>query len=110
MGKKTETAKKTNTSETAEKPAAKKIAATTQPVAVTAPKAAKKAPAAIKKTATKAAKPTKPVFSVEALELRAYFISEKRQIAGLPGDAHQDWIEAERQLLAELKAKKSKKA
>jgi hypothetical protein len=107
MGKKTETSKKTNTSETAEKPAAKKVAAITQSVAVTAPKTAKKAPAAPKKTVTKA---TKPVFSLEALELRAYFIAEKRQLAGLPGDAHEDWIEAERQLLAELKAKKSKKA
>lgn len=101
MGKKTETVKTTNTSETVAKPVAKKAAA------VTATKTVKKAAAASKKTATKAAK---PVLSVEELQLRAYFIAEKRKLDGLPGDSHQDWVEAERQLLAELKAKKSKKA
>jgi hypothetical protein len=34
----------------------------------------------------------------EEIALRAYFIAEHRQKAGLPGDAKGDWIEAERQL------------
>ena len=37
----------------------------------------------------------------EDIALRAYFISERRRSLGLPGDEHQDWIEAERQLMAE---------
>jgi hypothetical protein len=35
--------------------------------------------------------------------MRAYFISEERERLALPGDANSDWIEARRQLLAELK-------
>lgn len=50
-----------------------------------------------KKTAAPKAKRT-PAFTQEDLALRAYFIAEKRQKLGLPGDAHSDWIEAERQL------------
>ena len=37
--------------------------------------------------------------------LRAYFIAEKRQKSGLPGDSTSDWVEAERQLKAEAAAK-----
>lgn len=43
----------------------------------------------------------KPSYSNEDIALHAYFIAERRQAAGLPGDSHQDWIEAERQLAAE---------
>lgn len=43
----------------------------------------------------------KPPYSQEDVALRAYFIAERRQAAALPGDSHQDWIEAERQLAAE---------
>lgn len=35
------------------------------------------------------------------IALRAYFISERRQRMGWPGDPHSDWIEAENQLKAE---------
>src|SRR3954454_5062075 len=38
----------------------------------------------------------------EAIRMRAYFISEERKRLALPGDANSDWIEARRQLLAEL--------
>ena len=38
----------------------------------------------------------------EAIRIRAYFISEQRERVGIPGDANSDWIEARRQLLAEL--------
>lgn len=40
------------------------------------------------------------VLSTEDVALRAYFIAEKRRRDGLPGDEHQDWLEAERQLSA----------
>jgi hypothetical protein len=41
--------------------------------------------------------------------LRAYYISEKRRFNGLPGDEHQDWLEAERQIAAEFAKKKTPK-
>ena len=57
-----------------------------------------KTPAPRKKTA-------KPIvragFSNEDVALRAYYIAEKRQASGLPGDTHSDWVEAERQLRKE---------
>ena len=37
-------------------------------------------------------------------------IAEKRHQAGIHGEAHQDWIEAEKQLLAESKKKAPKKS
>jgi hypothetical protein len=40
-------------------------------------------------------------FTNDDVALRAYFIAEKRNANGLPGDTHQDWLEAERQLMAE---------
>lgn len=58
------------------------------------------------------AAPILPAYSREDVALRAYFISEKRRAHGLHGDEHQDWVEAERQLVAESAkpAKKAKKA
>ena len=73
------TTKKTATAASAKKPAVKK-------------------PAAPKKAAAK--------YTEDDVALRAYFISEKRQRLGLPGDSHADWVEAERQLAAESRAKK----
>jgi hypothetical protein len=70
-----------------------------------------KAPALKAKRATKSVAPANPRYTREDVALRAYFISEKRHALGLPGDEHQDWIEAERQLLAEsAKPKRAKKA
>jgi hypothetical protein len=40
----------------------------------------------------------------EVVALRAYFISEQRTAQGKPGDSMTDWLEAERQLLAEKNA------
>jgi Protein of unknown function (DUF2934) len=40
--------------------------------------------------------------SDEAIRLRAYFIAEERIRLGRPGDEHSDWLEARRQLMAEL--------
>lgn len=74
------------------------------------------APAEVKPTKKKLGKTAvkKPAFTTDDIALRAYFISEKRRKLGLPGDPHQDWIEAERELTAESAkkpaAKKIKKA
>ena len=85
---------------------------TVKPAAKAKP-AAKKAKAPLAKTkrvTKKAVAPTKAGYTQEDVALRAYFISEKRHAHGLPGDEHHDWLEAERQLLAEsLKPKKGKK-
>lgn len=71
------------------------------------PKKVKKAPVAKDAPAKSPAprKKAKPIvragFSNEDVALRAYFIAEKRQAGGHPGDTHSDWIEAERQLRSE---------
>jgi Protein of unknown function (DUF2934) len=39
----------------------------------------------------------------EQVQLRAYFISERRRKLGLPGDESHDWLTAEQELRAELK-------
>jgi len=72
--------------------------------------AAKPVKAAKKSVAAKPVKAPKPaavgiVISVEEISLRAYYIAERRQAMGWPGDSSHDWIEAERQLKAEAKRK-----
>ena len=67
--------------------------------------AAKKAGSPRKRPAsrkTSASKKGAPHVSDEAIRTRAYFIAEQRERMALPGDAHSDWLEARRQLLAEL--------
>jgi len=49
-----------------------------------------------------------PSIPREEIELRAYFISERRQTMGWPGDESTDWIEAESQLLAEARRRLKK--
>ena len=90
MGKKTTTAKTAAPAKRAAKPSA-----TNQP-------------AAKKKVATRGKTlPTKASgFTTDDVALRAYFIAEKRRQHGLPGDEAHDWLEAERQLLAESKSPK----
>jgi hypothetical protein len=72
-----------------------------------APAKAKK-PARRKKTNVEKIEPT-PVPptafdpTAEQIEMRAYFISERRRRFDLPGDANSDWLEAKRQLLAETR-------
>ena len=69
----------------------------------TAKPAARKAISPRKKaTARKTPKKEKSRVSDEAIRTRAYFIAEQRERIGIPGDANSDWIEARRQLLAEL--------
>jgi hypothetical protein len=71
-----------------------------------APKpAAKKAISPRKKTASRkksALSKAAAHISDEAIRTRAYFIAEHRDRMSLPGDADSDWLEARRQLLAEL--------
>ena len=92
------------------KPAVKK----TKPKAATAGTESAEKPKAATKSATKfkvrktavSAKESAPVevlIKTDDIALRAYYIAEKRQKFGLPGDSAHDWIEAERQLKAEAK-------
>lgn len=88
---------------------AKKSAA---PAAKTAPKTATKtatkSAAKAKSAPAKAAKPDAPapVITQDQIATRAYYIGERRQTMGWPGDPSSDWIEAEAQLIAEAKRKK----
>ena len=43
--------------------------------------------------------------SNEQVALRAYFIGERRRNLGIPGDETSDWVEAEREIPEELRAK-----
>ena len=43
--------------------------------------------------------------SNEQVALRAYFIGERRRNLGIPGDETSDGVEAEREILEELKAR-----
>jgi len=45
------------------------------------------------------------VLTTEDIALRAYFIAERRNRMGWPGDETSDWVEAERQLQAEAAKK-----
>jgi Protein of unknown function (DUF2934) len=65
------------------------------------PATRKRAPRKRLKSAAKV-EPAAPQISDEAVRLRAYFIAEERARRGLPGDQHSDWVEARRQLMAEL--------
>ena len=43
--------------------------------------------------------------SYEQVQLRAYFISERRKSLNIPGDEASDWVRAENELKAELARK-----
>lgn len=105
MGTKNETAKPAAATAESRSPNKKTTAAEppSPPVAngdaITSKVAAKKKPA--KKPAV--------TFSTEDIALRAYFIAEARHRDGIHGDAHSDWVEAERQLRAERRKKTATK-
>ncbi len=40
-------------------------------------------------------------YTLDDVALRAYYIGEKRQQLGQPGSPEADWVEAERQLIAD---------
>lgn len=113
MGKKTESTKPAATSARAAKPAAKKAAKPAAVAKKTEPTASVSAPPAAKKPAKNTLKKTaasKVAYSADDIALRAYFIAEKRHQKGLPGNPHQDWLEAEHQLRAESGGKSSAKS
>jgi len=83
----------------AAKPAVIKETLTQEPAAKSTPKPAPK------KAASKA---VARVITRDDIALRAYYIAEKRHKHGIPGDSAQDWLEAERELIAEQKTKKPK--
>jgi hypothetical protein len=105
----------TTTSAKAVKAPAKKVA---KPAVKETSKPKPVAATEVKKTATKSTtgpKVSAPVASIEAptipreeIQLRAYFISERRQTMGWPGNSSTDWIEAESQLVAEAKRRLKK--
>ena len=105
--------KKSEKEEKEKKQSAKKALVKAQPAAVVPEVAAdvelKEAKPKARKTkaapAKKTAKAT-PAISSEDIALRAYFIAERRQKMGWPGDSAGDWVEAERQLKAEAARKK----
>jgi hypothetical protein len=103
------------TSEKAVKTSAKKIAKpadqdTAKPTATLEAKVKKAAikPTATPKTSTAPPAPSAPHIPREDIQLRAYFISERRQTMGWPGNSSTDWIEAESQLVAETKRRLKK--
>jgi hypothetical protein len=94
----------------AEKPAKEKKVKAVIAVEPASKPVAKPAKAPKKAVVAKAVKAPKPapieiVLTVEEISLRAYYIAERRQAMGWPGDSAHDWIEAERQLKAEAKRK-----
>jgi hypothetical protein len=94
-----------------EKKGKKKKDKVTKEVVVNAdpkPAPAKPKAKAAKPEKTKPAAKPAPVITNDDISLRAYFIAERRQAMGWPGDSSSDWAEAERQLKAEA-ARKAKK-
>jgi len=60
---------------------------------------------ALSKVKTPTPAPVAPEIKVspDEIKLRAYYISERRETMGWPGNSSTDWIEAETQLLKEAK-------
>lgn len=97
--------------------AASGLSKATKPKASASKKPAAKAPA--KKKVAKPTSDFKPAplqSSIQTVQIeiteahiatRAYYIAERRQLMGWPGDSASDWIEAENQLRAEAKRKKA---
>jgi DUF2934 family protein len=83
---------------------------TPPPVIVTTPESKPKKAAAPKSTSVKApavksqsaAGKRAGKVTLEQIQLRAYFIAERRKNQGIAGDEASDWIQAERELKIEL--------
>jgi hypothetical protein len=76
------------------------VAAAVNPVVKTETKKPRKSSNA--KSIAKPRKSTTHLPTFEQVQLRAYFISERRRKLGLPGDDSHDWLSAERELREEL--------
>ena len=50
-----------------------------------------------------ALQPPRAEITPEVIAIRAYFLSERRRMNGEAGDSLADWLEAERQLVSELR-------
>jgi hypothetical protein len=72
------------------------------PIAETPP-VRKSADTGTAKRAVRSSKAKEPTY--EQVQLRAYFIGERRKSLGIPGDETSDWVQAERELKAEQAAK-----
>jgi hypothetical protein len=72
------------------------------PVAAT-PSARKSAGTGTVKPPVPSSKAKEP--SYEQVQLRAYFIGERRKSLGIPGSETSDWVQAELELKAELEPK-----
>jgi len=79
------------------KPAGKATAARTKKTGARKKRAVEQSETKIAPASARAPHPTD-----HQIEMRAYFISERRRRFDLPGDANSDWIEAKKQLLAEV--------
>jgi len=89
------------------KPAEQDTAKPTATLEAKVKKAASKSTATLKATTPPPASRA-PHILREDIQLRAYFISERRQTMGWPGNSSTDWIEAESQLVAEAKRRLKK--
>lgn len=108
MGNKSDSLKEWENPETAGKPATRKTKKSAKS-ALGSDRVTK--PTTTRSTAKKtAAAPAFSHISREEIALRAYFIAEKRNRDGLPGNEHLDWLEAERQLQAERKPRRKQAA
>ena len=96
-----------NKSKAEAKPKVVKAKKTVAPAAKKTLKTPTKSAAKPKVSPAKAAtSESAPVISQDQIATRAYYIGERRQTMGWPGDPSSDWIEAEAQLLVEAKRKK----
>jgi hypothetical protein len=93
-----------------QKRAVRKKAKAAEPVSAAASPAVTTERTKPRKTSNKAKTSSKTPKSIitflptfEQVQVRAYFISERRRKLGLPGDESHDWLTAERELLTELK-------
>jgi hypothetical protein len=82
--------------------AAEPVSAAASPAVTTQTKKPRKTGSKAK-TSSKTPKSITFLPTFEQVQVRAYFISERRRKLGLPGDESHDWLTAERELLAELK-------
>jgi len=76
------------------------VAESKTPAAAEPKKVRRSTKAATAKSRAQATAMVKPTF--EQIQLRAYFISERRRKQGMVGDEHQDWVTAENELRTEL--------
>jgi hypothetical protein len=90
------------------KPAKQETAKTTAALETKVKKPASKSISTPKTTTTPPPASSAPHIPREDIQLRAYFISERRQTMGWPGNSSTDWIEAESQLVAEAKRRLKK--